>query len=88
MLQVLAASDVRALNEREMLAQEKEDTRRVQGRVGSTGEDDASMERVVVTAAAIGEGLWRPSWIWFSGNLQEGADDPITRAGVFLLRLY
>lgn len=87
-LQVLAASDVRALNEREMTAQEKEGIRRVRGRAGVTGVDDASTERVVATAAAIGEGLRRPSWIWFSGNLQEGADDPITRAGVFLLLLY
>ena len=87
-LQVLAASDVRALNEREMTAQEKEDIRRVSGKTAFTGEDDMSTETVVATAAAIGEGLRRPSWIWFSGNLQEGADDPITRAGVILFFLY
>jgi len=86
-LQVLAASDIRALNEREMTAQEKKDIRRVKGKTALTGEDDVT-ETVVATAAAVGEGLRRPSWIWFSGNLQEGADDPITRAGVFLLFLY
>jgi hypothetical protein len=83
-LRVLEASDIRALNEREMTVREKEDIRRVQDKAGVTGEDDANMERVVATVAALGEGLRKPSWIWFSGNLQEGADDPITRAGVFL----
>ena len=56
----------------------------MQDNAGVTGKDDASMEKVVATVAALGEGLRKPSWIWFSGNLQEGADDPITRAGVFL----
>ena len=83
-LRVLEVSDVRALNEREMTAQEKDDIRRVQDKVGVVGEDDVSPERVVTTAAAVGEGQRRPSWIWSSGNLQEGADDPITRAGAFL----
>ena len=80
---VLERTDVRALNEREMTAKEKDDVRRVQNRAqaGATGEDDASTESVVTTVAAVGEGQWRPPWIWFSGNLQEGADDPIARAG-------
>jgi hypothetical protein len=83
-LRVLETSDVRALNEREMTAQEKVDIRRVQERAGVTGVDDvANMERVVTTVAAVGEGLRRPSWIWFSGNLQEGEGDPMTRAGEF-----
>jgi hypothetical protein len=81
-LRVLETSDVRALNEREMTAQEKEDIRRVQERAGVTGVDRAAgMETVVATVAAVGEGQRRPSWIWFSGNLQEGEDDPMTRAG-------
>ena len=87
-LQVLEVSDVRALNEREMTAQEQQDIRRVQDRVEVVGEDDVSPERVVATAAAVGEGQRRPSWIWSSGNLQEGADDPITRAGAFPSLLY
>ena len=82
-LRVLERTDVRALNEREMTAKEKDDVRRMQNRAqaGATGEDDASTESVVATAAAVGEGQRRPPWIWFSGNLQEGADDPIARAG-------
>ena len=84
-LRVLERSDVRALNEREMTAKEKEDIRRVQDRAQAEvrGEDDASTERVVATVAAVGEGQRRPPWIWFSGNLQEGADDPIAQAGEF-----
>ena len=82
-LRVLEPSDVRALNEREMTVQEKEDIRRVRERAGATSVvcvDNASTERVVATASAVGEGQRRPSWIWFSGNLQEGENDPITRA--------
>lgn len=87
-LRVLEPSDVRALNEREMTAQEKEDIRRVQEKAGTTSVGDASTERVVATVAAVGEGLRRPSWIWSSGNLMEGADDPITQACEVQLRLY
>jgi hypothetical protein len=84
-LRVLEPSDVRALNEREMTAQEKEDIRRVQERAGVvTDMDEVDTEKVVATVAAVGEGLWRPSWIWFSGGGQEGENDPLTRAGEFL----
>jgi len=73
---------VRALNERELTAQEKEDVRRLRERNGVVVEaDEANEERVLSTVAAVGEGQWRPSWIWFTGNVHEGVDDPLTRAG-------
>jgi hypothetical protein len=65
-LQVLERSDVRALNERQMTQQEKDDIEQVRLRVG-VNVDDIEDERVVMTVAAIGEGQRRPSWIWFSG---------------------
>ena len=83
-LKVLEQSDVRALNERELTAQEKEDFRRVRERIGVVIEpDEADAERVTATVAAVGEGQRRPSWIWFTGSIEEGMDDPLTRAGVF-----
>jgi hypothetical protein len=81
-LKVLEQSDVRVLNEREMTAQEKEDIRRVRERIGVVVETDiANQERVVTTMAAVGEGQRRPSWIWFTGNVHEDVDDPLTQAG-------
>jgi hypothetical protein len=81
-LQELAQSDVRALNERELTAVEKEDIRRVQERNGMIVEaDDVNMEMVVAKVVAVGEGQRKPSWIWFTGNVHEVMDDPLTRAG-------
>jgi hypothetical protein len=83
-LRVLEQSDVRALNERELTAQEKEDIRRMRERVGVVAEaDDANTERVAATAASVGEGQRRPSWIWFTGNVHEAIDDPLTRSGEY-----
>ena len=79
-LQVLERSDVRALNERQMTRQEKDDIERVRLRAG-VNVDDIEDERVVATVAAVGEGQRRPSWIWFSGNNHEDMDDPLTRKG-------
>lgn len=92
-LQVLEQSDVRALNERELTAQEKEDIRRVRERGGVVVElDDANAERLVTSVAVVGEGQRRPSWIWFTGVLHEDLDDPLTHAGeynvIFWLALY
>ena len=85
-LKVLEQSDVRALNERELMAQEKEDICRLRERNGVVIEaNEAHSERVIATAAAVGEGQHRPSWIWFTGNVHEGVDDPLTRAGEFEL---
>jgi hypothetical protein len=81
-LQVLEQSDVRALNERELTAQEKEDIRRVRERAGVVLEvDEVDTERVIATVAAVGEGQRRPSWIWFAGHSLEDVNDPLTRAG-------
>jgi hypothetical protein len=85
-LKVLERSDVRALNEREMTAQEKEDIRRLRVRTGMVMEaDDVNAERVVATVAAVGEGQRRPSWIWFTGNTHESANDPLTHIGEYML---
>jgi len=82
-LKVLEQLDVRALNEREMTAQEKEDIRHVQARVGVVVDaEDVNSERVIATVVAVGEGQRRPSWIWFTGNVHEGVDDPLTQAGM------
>jgi hypothetical protein len=81
-LKVLDHLDVRALNERELTAQEKEDIRRLRERNGVVAEtEDINMERVVSHVVAVGEGQRRPSWIWFTGTVHEGMDDPLTRAG-------
>jgi hypothetical protein len=83
-LKELNHSDVRALNERELTAQEKEEIRRVRERNGVVlEEDDVNAERVVATVVSVGEGQRRPSWLWFTGNAHEGMDDPLTRAGVY-----
>jgi len=83
-LRVLEQSDVRALNERELTEQEKEDIRWVRERIGVVvDEDDANTERAAATVAAVGEGQRRPSWIWFTGNVHEDMDDPLTRAGEY-----
>ncbi len=63
-LWVLKQSNVRALNEWAMTAQEKEDICRLWERAGVVAEaDDVGAERIVATVAAIGEGEERPSWI-------------------------
>jgi len=83
-LKVLDHSDVRALNERELTAQEKEDIRRVRERNGVVLEaDDINAERVLATVASVGEGHRRPSWIWYTGNVHEDMNDPLTRAGAY-----
>jgi hypothetical protein len=85
-LKVLDPLDMRALNEWEMTAQEKEDIHQVQERAGMVvEEDDTNTERVATTVAAVGEGQQRPLWIWFTGNSEEGTNDPMTQAGVFYL---
>jgi hypothetical protein len=83
-LKVLDHSDVQALNKRELTAQEKEDIRRVRERNGVILEaDDINAERVLATVASVGEGHCRPSWIWYTGNVYEDMNDPLTRAGAY-----
>jgi hypothetical protein len=85
-LRVLKQSDVRALNERELTVQEKEDVRRVRERIGVVvDKDDANTERAAAAVAAVGEGQRRPSWIWFTGNVHEGVDDPLTCRGEYIV---
>ncbi|KIM91411.1 hypothetical protein PILCRDRAFT_607 [Piloderma croceum F 1598] len=82
-LKVLDHSDVQALNKRELTAQEKEDIRRVRERNGVILEaDDINAERVLATVASVGEGHCRPSWIWYTGNVYEDMNDPLTRAAL------
>lgn len=87
-LQALQPSDVRALNERELTAQEKEDIRRMRIKAGRPVEtvDD---ERASVAGAVVGDGQRKPSWIWYTGNVAEDIKDPMTRAGerYYLLEL-
>jgi hypothetical protein len=80
-LRVLEKSDVRALNERELTQQEKDDVEQLRSRLG-TNTGDVNEERMVTQVAAVGEGARRPSWIWFSGTASEGMDDPLTRKGL------
>lgn len=90
-LQVLNRLDVRALNERELTQQEKDDIRRVRVRGGGDVSSDDEAESAVVTSATVeegytvGEGHRRPSWIWFSGHTQENMQDPLTRTGESLI---
>ena len=78
-LQVLEQSDVRALNERELTAQEIEDICRVWKQAGVVVEaHDLCAERVVTTVTSIGEGQQRPLWIWFTKGWNEGTDDLVT----------
>lgn len=79
-LRVLEKSDVRALNERELTTQEKDEIQVLRQRLG-TNTGDIDNERVVAQVAAVGEGQRRPSWIWFTSHDTEGVDDPLTRQG-------
>lgn len=81
-LRVLAQGDVRALNERELTAHEKDVNRRCRAALGVVLEsEEVEMERVITTVAAVGEGQCGPSWIWFTGNSAEKPDDPLTCQG-------
>jgi hypothetical protein len=86
-LQVLNQSDVRALNERELTAQEKDEEWRVRTRHDSQladtddEEEEVNDVRVVAKPAEVGEGQQKPSWIWFSTSCSEDMQDPTMRAG-------
>ena len=80
LLQVLLKSNVRALNERQLTEQEKEDIHRVRAR-GGGNVDNIEDERAVATVTEVGEGQCRPSWIWFSGHSLENMNDLLMRAG-------
>jgi hypothetical protein len=75
---------VRALNKKELMAQEAEDIHHLQVRNGVVMEaEEIQSERVLATVATVGEGHHRPSWIWFTGNVHENMDDPLMQAGEF-----
>lgn len=82
---MLDQSDVRALNERELSTQEKDQIRAIRRRVGIVIEEDIDDERAPVAAAVVGAGQRRPSWIWYNGNNCEDMKDPATRAGEYSL---
>jgi hypothetical protein len=91
-LQVLNPSDVRALNERELTEQEKDEERRVRAKRGQEKDSEDEEEevgdiRVVAKPAEVGEGRRRPSWIWFSASNSEDMQDPTMRAGELILYL-
>lgn len=83
-LQVLEKSDVRALNERELTQQEKDEVAAVHTANSVTTQIDIDEQRRIQAAASVGEGYRRPSWIWFSGVNAEGLDDPMTCKGKLL----
>lgn len=82
-LQVLHRSDVRALNERQLNAQEHLEEERLRARLG-TAPTPVGNERRVIQPASLGEGHRRPSWIWMSGATAEGVDDPLTLKGAHI----
>jgi hypothetical protein len=83
-LKVLQKSDVRALNERELNQEERDEQYRLRQRLGISTED-LEEDRVVAQVAAVGEGQCKPSWIWFTGNgITESMEDPLTRQGKFI----
>ena len=91
-LQVLNPSDVRALNERELTEQEKDEERRVRAKHGQEKDSEDEEEevgdiRVVAKPAEVSEGQRRPSWIWFSASNSEDMQDPTMRAGELILYL-
>lgn len=77
----LQQSDVRALNERELTQQEKNDMTAIRFKNGVVSAKDIEDERKQQAAVSVGEGHRKPSWIWYTGVLQEGLDDPMTRKG-------
>ncbi|KAF7971126.1 hypothetical protein HWV62_22000 [Athelia sp. TMB] len=77
-LQILEKSDVRALNERELTQNEKDEIKRVHIANGVLTSVDVEDE-CRAAKLTVGEGARGPSWIWFSGVQCEGLDDPMTR---------
>lgn len=81
---VLEKGDVRALNERELTAQEKDEVRKVRRRGGVVVDEDAlEDERVASTGVVVGDGQRRPSWIWYHGDQAENIRDPRTQVGEY-----
>lgn len=77
----LLQSDVRALNERELTQQEKDEAVAMRFKNGVVSAKDIEDERKQQAAVSVGEGRRKPSWIWYTGVIHEGLDDPMTRKG-------
>lgn len=77
----LQQSDVRALNERELTQQEKDEMLAIRLKNGVVSAKDVEDERTQQAAISVGEGRRKPSWIWYTGVIHEGLDDPMTRKG-------
>lgn len=71
-LRILAAGDVRALNERAMTEHEKEEQRRLRLRVVADGEGEFQIEETAVGGP--GEGHRMLSWIWLQVSSGLGDD--------------
>lgn len=80
-LALLQQSDVRALNERELTQREKDEMVSLRVKNGVVSAQDIEDERRQQAAVSVGEGRRKPSWIWYTGVLHEGLDDPMTRKG-------
>lgn len=79
-LQVLDKSHIRALNERELTQQEKNEVAAIHAANGVITSVDVEEERRNASLS-VGEKNRAPSWIWFSGVKFEGIDGPSTRKG-------
>ena len=66
------------------MRQEKDEIRAVWCHVGiAVPDDEIDDDRASTTAAAIGAGQRRPSWIWFNRNTCEDMRHPVTCAGEY-----
>jgi hypothetical protein len=85
-LQVLKDEDVRALNERERNREEKAEQERLREmeKLHATEggvEESESYGIFLQKAVSLGEGRRTLSWIWYTVNIGEGADDPHINEG-------
>ena len=68
---------------------EKDEIRAVWRRVGiEVSDDEVDDEQVPTTAAAVGASQQRPSWIWFTGNICENIQDPVTYTGEYFFEAF
>ena len=59
--------------------QEKDEIRAVWRHVGiEDNNEDVEDEQATTTAATVGVGQRRPSWIWFNGTTCKDINDPAT----------
>ena len=51
-------------------------------------DDEVDDEQVPTTPAAVGASQQRPSWIWFTGNICENIQDPVTCTGEYFFEAF